>query len=103
MLLAIRAGELEQARQWIERARRGPKLPLAREFSRAEATLRIMIERNELPAEAVLLQAALCAEIGSPDRGRQLVHDYLDAHPNSPHGRLAEQILGQELRAETAP
>ncbi len=103
MLLAIRTGELEQARQWIERARRGPKLPLAREFSRVEATLRIMIERNELPAEAVLLQAALCTEIESTDRGRQLVREYLDAHPDSPSGPLAEQILGHELRAETAP
>jgi tetratricopeptide (TPR) repeat protein len=103
MLLAIRTGELEQARQWIERARRGPKLPLAREFSRVEATLRIMLERSELPAEAVLLQAALCAEIESRDRGRQLVREYLDAHPDSPSATLAEQILGQELRAETAP
>jgi tetratricopeptide (TPR) repeat protein len=103
MLLAIRAGEFEQARGWVERARQGPKLPLAREFARAEATLRIMIERNELPPEAVLLRGALCAEIGSQDHGRQLVRDYIEAHPGSPHVALAEQILGQELRTETAP
>lgn len=103
MLLAIRTGQLEQARQWAERARRGPRLPLAREFARAEATLRIMIERGELPAEAVLLQAVLWVEIGDPDRGRQLVRGYLEAHPDSSHRPLAEQILGHELRAETAP
>ncbi len=103
MLLAIRAGDFEQARQWIERARGGQKLPLAREFVRAEATLRIMIEQKELPPETVLLQAALWAEIGSPDRGRQLVRDYLETHPDTLRRELAEQILTQELRAETAP
>ena len=103
MLLAIRAGEFERARQWIEQARRGQKLPLAREFVRAEATLRIMIERKELPPDAVLLQAALWAEIGSAERGRQLVRGHLDAHPDSPWDELAQQILRQELRAESAP
>jgi tetratricopeptide (TPR) repeat protein len=103
MLLAIRAGEFERARQWIAQARRGPKLPLAHEFVRAEATLRIMIERKELPPDAVLLQAALWAEIGNVERGRQLVREYLDAHPDSPWRELAQQILQQELRAENAP
>ena len=103
MLLAIRASEFERARQRIEQARRGPKLPLAREFVRAEATLRIMIERKELPPDAVLLQAALWAEIGSVERGRQLLRGYLDAHPDSPWRELAQQILRQELRAENAP
>jgi tetratricopeptide (TPR) repeat protein len=103
MLLAIRAGELDQAREWIERARHGPELPLAREFARAEATLRVMLERQELPPEAVLLRAALCAELGSLDHGRQLVRGYLEAYPDSPHRPLAEQILERELRDETAP
>jgi tetratricopeptide (TPR) repeat protein len=103
MLLAIRAGELEQARQRVAQARKGPSLSRAREFARAEATLRIMIEREELPPEAVLLRAALCAEIGTAEHGRQLIHEFLETHPESPHRGLAEQILGQELRTETTP
>jgi tetratricopeptide (TPR) repeat protein len=103
MLLAIRGGQFERAREWIAQARRGPQLPLAREFARAEATLRIMIERGELPPEAMLLRAALCAEIGTPDHGRQLIREYLEAHPDSRYAALAGEILGRELRVETAP
>ncbi len=103
MVLNIRLGKIEDALSWARQARQGPKLPLAREFVRAEATLRIMIERRELPAEAVLLQAALWAEIGNLSRGRDLVRQYLDAKPESRWGALAESILRQELRAETAP
>ncbi|MFQ5806036.1 MAG: hypothetical protein ACE5I3_06265 [Phycisphaerae bacterium] len=102
-LLAIRTGAFEDALQWVQRARQGPKLPLAREFVRAEATLRMMIERRELPQEAVLLQAALWAEIGSVSRGQQLVRQYLEGMPEPPWRALAERILTQDLRAETAP
>jgi len=102
-LLRIRAGELDEALEWIRRARQGPRLPFAREFVRAEATLRIMIERQELPQEAVLLQAALSAEIGSVSHGQQLIRQHLDAVEQSPWRALAERILTQDLRAETAP
>lgn len=103
MLLAIRAGDFEQAREWVRRARQGPSLPLAREFVRAEATLELMIERDELPPDAVIIQATLSAETGDMGRGRRLIRSYLDATPHSPWRDLAAKVLTQELHAETAP
>jgi hypothetical protein len=56
-----------------------------------------------LPREAVLLQAALWGEIGDLSRGRDLVRQYLDAEPGSRWAALAEEVLTQDLGAETAP
>lgn len=103
MLLAIRAGAFQESLQWLRRARRGPRLPLAREFVRAEATLRMMIERRELPRDAVVLQAALWAEIGDVSRGRKLLREYLDTTPGSGWRALAEHVLTQELPEQPAP
>jgi hypothetical protein len=62
-----------------------------------------MIEREELPKDAVILQAALLGEIGDPSRGAQLIRDYLEEVPNTPWRDLAEQILEHDLGAERTP
>jgi tetratricopeptide (TPR) repeat protein len=93
MVLAIRRDALDEALEWVRRAAQGPGLPRARELARAAAALRTMIEWQQVPAEAVLLQAALCGQAGRREAGRQLVEEFLTQYPESRWRDLAAEIL----------
>lgn len=103
MLLAIRGGATAAALDWMNRAERGRPLPLAREFVRAEATLRLMLERGELPEEGNLVRAALLGKLGNAPLGRELVAQYLEAVPARPSRELAERILKEHLGGKSEP
>lgn len=103
MLVAIRDGALDEALAWLRRATQGSRLPEAHELAQAELAVRLMIERQELPSGAVLLQAALAGQIGKAADGRNLVQAYLEANPDGRWRALGERILEEDLGAETAP
>jgi Tfp pilus assembly protein PilF len=97
MLLAIRANDVEQALVWIRSARAGTALPQARELLRAAETLHVMAERQELPPEAAIAEAALRLAQGDSAKAGDLLDGYLE---HSPDSRWREQV--ERLRREAA-
>ncbi len=61
-LLAVRRNDLAAAVDWAAKARGGPPLSHAREYARAAAALRLLVERGELPRAAVLVEAQVVAD-----------------------------------------
>lgn len=96
MLLDTRQGELERAVERVVQAGHGRPVPKAREFERAAASVAVLIGRGQLPAEAVLVQAALYAygefPAGLRQRGLELVRGHLVEHPDSRHVGLAHEL-----------
>ena len=77
MLLAIRAGELDAASEWITKAAAGAAIPLAREFARAARALELMIERSEIDSRAAVPCAELWLQVGAADRARAVLDRFL--------------------------
>lgn len=100
MLVALRAGRIDEALAAAGEAAGGEPLPLARESWRAHATLRLMLERGELPAEAAIVFAAVCGHVGQSDQGRQILERFLAAHPDSPWRQGAESVMNRLEAAE---
>ncbi len=72
MVLALRRGDLEQTRGWIERAVAGEPLPETQPFERAVATLRLLGSRGELPLESVIAEGLVVRAV-TPTRERFLL------------------------------
>lgn len=83
MLSALRGGRVAEAVEWVQRGRHGQPIPKARSFERAAASLRLLESRGLLPAEAKIVEAAVCASPNLPEgfreRAAQLLDDYLAA------------------------
>lgn len=94
MLVAVRAGRVDEALRWIEASRAGRELPRARELLRAESTVGLLLERNELPSDAQVVLAALGAEVGRSDVARQMLDDYL-RDPQAPAEEAARALLSR--------
>ncbi len=95
MLQAARAGQWTEALEWIERAATGEALPLGRELVRAEALLRLLVERDTLPPGAAVLRAALLRHLQRAGEAQALLEEFLKRHPSSPAAGLATQLLRQ--------
>jgi len=93
MLVALRRGAVDDAVAWARIGARGPALPQTRDHVRAEATLRLLIERRQLPPEAVLVHAALLSELGQTEQAQAAVKLYGEAVPTSPWVELAGGIV----------
>jgi hypothetical protein len=96
MLAAIRAGDLEGAVGWVERAGAGTPIPEAKEAERAAGTLSVLVERGELAEEATLVEAAIyvCGELPAAKRAKAkpLLESYLTRAPGGRWGELAERL-----------
>jgi Tfp pilus assembly protein PilF len=103
MLLAIRANDVELALVWIQSARTGAALPEARELLRAAETLHLMAEREELPPEAALAEAALRIARGNNAKAAELLDAYLESFPSSRWREQAEQLRSEAAAGEPMP
>ena len=106
-LEALRAHDPQAAVAYVDRARNGTPVPKAREFERAAAAFRLLVSRDELPAEASLVEAALYLDGPAPDgmsaRVGELLDTYLAQHPDSPHLDLAESLRARLSDVKAGP
>ncbi|MFN0136917.1 MAG: hypothetical protein ACKVS9_12465, partial [Phycisphaerae bacterium] len=102
MLLALRGDDLNAALRWVERAAKGQPIAEAREFVRAEITLRLMIDRSELPATAVVARAALANRVGNTALARELLTAFV-ANATGVAQTAALQMLESLPQAATQP
>ena len=101
MLAAIRAGHIDEALEWVRSAEKGTPIPEARCAERAAVTLQVMRDRGELPAAAVIPQAAIRVELGNRGNAAKLLEDYLATNPSSAERAAAERLLA--WLSETPP
>jgi len=69
-LIALRGGELGAALDAVEASSRGTPIPDAQPAARAAATIRLLRERSELPAESLLVEALLWHKAGEGPRAQ---------------------------------
>lgn len=106
MLLALRAGDVPAALDWVRRARAGAPVPAAREFERAAATLRLLADRGALPAEAAVAMAAV--RLAGSTRADDLraaaaeLEQLIAAEPDAPWTPAGRRLLA-DCVASTAP
>ena len=91
MLTALKAGRVEEALDWVDRAT-GQPLPEAKEFERAEATLRIMQARNELPPAATLVRVTLRLGMGLIDPAREALQEASALSADAALAPLVERV-----------
>lgn len=101
MLLALRAGRVDDALNWIARAGRGEPLPKARESLRADKTLEILLDRGELPPEAMLARAAIRSQLHDTATATELLEIFLTKWPDSPAAATAKAMLAGEMPARS--
>lgn len=92
-VVELRADRVEAAVESIRAARRGRPVAGAREAARAEATLRVMLERGEIAPEALLLMAALQLEQGDGATARESAARYLGGAGETKWRALAEELM----------
>ncbi|MCA9243291.1 MAG: hypothetical protein KDA32_04995 [Phycisphaerales bacterium] len=97
MVLKLREGKPDEALDWVERGARGNVIPEGREPLRAEATLRLMMGRNEAPAEGDLARAAIIAQLGDAASARAVISSYLERNPDTPWRELATGVVDRFL------
>lgn len=83
MLTALRRGEVEAAIEWSCRAEFGRPILKARESARAEATIRLMLERGQLEPDGAVVQVTLLKRMGQTGRAKELAESYLSRNPDS--------------------
>lgn len=76
MLIELRSDRADRAVSRVMAAAEGAPLPQAREFERAQAALRLMHAREELPAESLLVLAALSTAAGRPEQAAEMLAEY---------------------------
>ncbi len=101
MIIRLRENKPAEALDWLENAARGRMIPEGREPLRAEAALRLMAGRDQLPAESEIARAALLAQLGDGATARTIIAAYLGRNPETPWRELAEGVVDRFLR--TAP
>lgn len=96
MLTELRLGNTAAAVSSCNLAAQGTPIPHAREFERAAAALRVLMERGTVPAEAVLALAAVCDEGDlhgvAREEARSGLTKFLAAAPTGELKRLAQDL-----------
>lgn len=94
MLLTLRNGDTEQALRHAAEVENTDSQPDSRELERADATLRLLAEREQVGPDGLLLRAVLAKSAGRPEVAAELAREYLAAQPESPHRAIAEAVAG---------
>jgi cytochrome c-type biogenesis protein CcmH/NrfG len=98
-ICAVRAGDPAEAVEWVRRATFAQPIPKAREFDRAAAALKLLAGRDQLPAEAAIVQAAVLAHMPPTPTGRAqaeaLLDEFVHAHPDSPWLDLVRRVRSE--------
>lgn len=94
MLFALRGGDAGAAVDWIERAAKGSPLPEAREFGRAEVTLRLLASRGLVGAESAIARGVLLRVMGDVAGAREVLGGFVRDNSGSRWEARASGILG---------
>lgn len=101
MLIALRTGAVDRACEWTSRATLGTPLPEARASLRAAASLRLLMERSQLPEEAVIVWASIHEATEFPEadklKAAEQLSDFRSSHPDSPWDGLAASVHARLL------
>lgn len=92
MLIAVRRDEIESALNWVEAAQSAQALPSANELLRAEAALRLMSEKSELPQDAALVRAKILLATGNRQLANEVIDRFLKMNEHSRIRSIAERM-----------
>ncbi len=101
-LLLLRDGKLREAFVTARKARDGRPIPQEDAARRAAGTLERLTDQGQLPAEALVLSAAIWLDAGVPARAERLLARYL-ATPGDAEGEALVAELRRELDAQSTP
>lgn len=102
MLLALKAGRVDEAVEWVRKASEGPALVKANELARAERTLFGMQKRKERGPEADVVRAALLMAMQRGEEARSLVEGFVRDNAESPWIALARSIAASPASSQAA-
>ncbi|MBU0638004.1 MAG: hypothetical protein KKB50_04005 [Planctomycetes bacterium] len=100
MLIALRKSDIADALRWLNAAGAGEPVPEAQSHRRAAVTLQLLIEREQLPAEAVVVQAAAWRNAGATAHAKELLTGSLPNLGVGPARDIAQQLLAELSAAE---
>ncbi|MCC6361475.1 MAG: hypothetical protein IT450_22305, partial [Phycisphaerales bacterium] len=102
MMLALKAGRVDEAVDWVRKAAEGQALVKANELARAERTLFGMQKRDERGPEADVVRAALLMAMQRGEEARALVEAFVRDNAESPWIALARSIAASPASSQAA-
>lgn len=102
MMLALQAGRVDEAVDWVRQARECPPLVKANEFARAERTLLGLQKKNQRGPEANIVRAALWMAMNQPMQAQTLIREFLNEHADSNWAALARSIVAAPATSQAA-